>query len=219
MTARNATFPNTDPGPIGHPWLSAFVEAIDTRLRRRNGVFEYTHSPQCIFRMAIGVSDRDVALADGTFVRRGSRIVDLHLWSEQVPVFPPGGPTLAWARRINHAVDVSLSELARYLDSRPDLDDVTALRGYIVFGSAEQTAQIAHVAERYGFERIPLPEQPSIAEKLHRFGQNILISMMVLARNAAALHANTLARDRILVFLSRRVLQQRYGRDDSGKAA
>jgi len=35
--------------------------------------------------------------------------------------------------------------------------------------------------------------------------------MMVLARNAAALRADTLRRDRILVYLSRRVLRRRYG--------
>ena len=35
--------------------------------------------------------------------------------------------------------------------------------------------------------------------------------MMVLARNAAALRADTLWRDRTLVFLSRRELQRRYG--------
>ena len=38
-----------------------------------------------------------------------------------------------------------------------------------------------------------------------------LISMMVLARNAAALRADVLRRDRTLVFLSRRELRRRYG--------
>jgi hypothetical protein len=42
-------------------------------------------------------------------------------------------------------------------------------------------------------------------------GENILISMMVLARNAAALRADVLRRDRTLVFLSRRELRRRYG--------
>jgi hypothetical protein len=43
--------------------------------------------------------------------------------------------------------------------------------------------------------------------------------MMVLARNAAALRADTLRRDRTLVFLSRRELRRRYGfaRDEAVK--
>ena len=46
---------------------------------------------------------------------------------------------------------------------------------------------------------------------MHWFGENILISMMVLARNAAALRADVLWRNRTLVFLSRRELRRRYG--------
>jgi cytochrome b561 len=46
---------------------------------------------------------------------------------------------------------------------------------------------------------------------MHRLGENIFISMMVLAHNAAALRADTLWRDRTLVFLSRSRLQERYG--------
>jgi hypothetical protein len=50
-----------------------------------------------------------------------------------------------------------------------------------------------------------------LSQRLHRFGENILISMTVLARNAAALRADTLWRDRALVLLSRQRLQRRYG--------
>jgi hypothetical protein len=46
---------------------------------------------------------------------------------------------------------------------------------------------------------------------LHWFGENILISMIVLAQNASALRADTLWRDRTLVVLSRQTLQRRYG--------
>jgi hypothetical protein len=53
---------------------------------------------------------------------------------------------------------------------------------------------------------------PNIAdENAHWFGENILISMIVLTRNAAAFRADTLRRDRTLVFLSRRELRRRYG--------
>jgi hypothetical protein len=42
--------------------------------------------------------------------------------------------------------------------------------------------------------------------------------MIVLARNAAALRADTLRRDRTLVFLSRRELRRRYGFARDGAA-
>ena len=62
----------------------------------------------------------------------------------------------------------------------------------------------------YGFETIPETEPLSPAERLHRFGENILISMIVLAHNAAALRSDTLARVRVPIFLSRRVLERAF---------
>ncbi len=46
--------------------------------------------------------------------------------------------------------------------------------------------------------------------RLLRFGENVLISLMVLARNGVALRIDTLARSRVQVFLSRRTLMRRY---------
>jgi len=45
---------------------------------------------------------------------------------------------------------------------------------------------------------------------LHRFGENILISLIVLAHNAGALRSDTLARVRVPIFLSRRVLDHEF---------
>jgi hypothetical protein len=42
--------------------------------------------------------------------------------------------------------------------------------------------------------------------------ENIFISLIVLARNQAALRRDTLRRGRTRAFMSRKVLEQRYGR-------
>jgi hypothetical protein len=44
-----------------------------------------------------------------------------------------------------------------------------------------------------------------------RVGENLFISLMVLAHNGPALRRDTLRRDRIHVFLSRQMLERRYG--------
>jgi hypothetical protein len=62
----------------------------------------------------------------------------------------------------------------------------------------------------YGFETIPETEFLSLGERLHRFGENILISLIVLAHNAAALRSDTLARVRVPIFLSRRALENEF---------
>jgi hypothetical protein len=101
--------------------------------------------------------------------------------------------------------------LIGFLDGCPDLHDVVAISANLTLEPAERSAQLVRFVGRFGFERMPAASSRSFRRQMHWFGENILISMMVLARNAAALRADTLRRDRTLVFLSRRELQRRYG--------
>jgi hypothetical protein len=193
------------------PWLETMLAALDDCLRLRHGVIEYTNSPECLFRIQLAASAARYVLADGTCVRPGDRIANLHVWNEQFPCFAARGPTLAWAHRVNHAFEVSLRELARFLDDRPELHDVCAICANMTFEPAERSAQLVRFVGRFGFERITAASPRSVRQQIHWLGENILISMRVLARNAAALRPDTLRRDRILVFLSRRELRRRYG--------
>ncbi|HEV3160008.1 MAG TPA: hypothetical protein VGZ89_08500 [Xanthobacteraceae bacterium] len=131
-------------------------------------------------------------------------------WNEQFPCFPGKGPTLSWARRVNQAFELSLRELAGFLDGRCDLDEVIAICANMSLEPAERSTLVRFVG-RFGFERIAAVSSRSFRQQMHWFGENILISMIVLARNAAALRTDTLRRDRTLVLLSRRELRRRYG--------
>ena len=46
---------------------------------------------------------------------------------------------------------------------------------------------------------------------MHRFGENILISLIVFVHNARALRADSLNRVRVRIFISRRALEERLG--------
>jgi hypothetical protein len=193
------------------PWFEAMVAALDDRLRVRHGVIEYTSASECLFRIQLVTSNESYVLSDGTCIRRADRVVNLHVWNEQFPCFAGKGPTLAWARRVNQAVELSLRELVGFLDGRRDLDDVVAVCANMSLEPAERSAQLVRFVGRFGFEPIAATSSRSFRQQMHWFGENILISMMVLARNAAALRADILRRDRTLVFLSRRELRRRYG--------
>lgn len=193
------------------PWLEAMVAALDDRLRLRHGVIEYTNSSECLFRIQLITSNESYVLSDGTCIRRGDRVANLHVWNEQFPCFAGKGPTLAWARRVNQAFELSLRELAGFLDGRRDFDGVVAICANMSLEPAERSAQLVRFVGRFGFEQIAPTSSRSFRQQMHWFGENILISMMVLARNAAALRADILRRDRTLVFLSRRELRRRYG--------
>ena len=198
--------------PYSHPWLADMLFAFDERLQRRHAVFEYTGNPVCIFRLDIGCSTERLALRDGRRVQRGERIARLHFWNEHVPPVPQDGATIAWARQMQHAIAISLQELACYLRSRPDLADIAVICAAVPTGTRTQSDQLARIMARFGFEAIVQPERLPMAERLHRLGENVLISLIVFAQNASTLRRDTLMRVRVPIYLSRRTLDEKFGR-------
>jgi hypothetical protein len=192
-------------------WLGVAVEAMDWPLRRRLGVREYTRSPDCILRMQIIRNADDLRLIDGTCLRPGDRIIDLHFWNQQVPLMPGLGATLGWARRMNKDFTLSLHELAHHLAARTDVGDIAAIRAVAALGADARGDKIARILSRFGFETVVQQDAPSVMRQIRRLGENILISLMVLAYNPIALRPDTLARGRVYGYLSRRMLDQRYG--------
>jgi len=201
--------------PHSRRWLVEALSAFDDRQRRRQAVFEYTNSPACIFRLDITRAPHDLALHDGTRVRAGDRVARLHFWNEQIPPLPEDGATIAWARRMQRAIGLSLHELARYLAERPDLADIAVISGLVPSATKSQSGQLARIMAYYGFETIPEPHPLPLRERLHRLGENILISFIVLAHNAGALRADTLMRVRVPIYLSRAALESEFAAGDA----
>ncbi|MGO9700307.1 MAG: hypothetical protein ACLPX7_13725 [Xanthobacteraceae bacterium] len=135
----------------------------------------------------------------------------LHFWNEQVPAVPRTGATIAWGRRMQRAIATSLRELASFLAARPEFSDVTVICADAPSGTETQTEQLARIMARYGFEAIVQPRRMSIGERLHRVGENILISLIILAHNPGAFRSDTLKRVRLPIYLSRRILEREFG--------
>ncbi len=165
-----------------------------------------------MFRLHIAAIARDIALVDGTRLSAGRRVFNLHLWNEHIPPFPPQGPTLGWARGICDGLEISLQELAAFVASRPAFDDIVAAGGNMVFVSTEQTELVTRLAARYGFVRAvdPTPNR-TLYQRLHLFGESILISMIVMSQNPGALRSDFLRRDNVPVYLHRNELMRRFG--------
>lgn len=197
--------------PYSHPWLAETIFALDARLRRRYGIVEYSQHPSCVFRLQIGRSGRLLTLADGTHLEPGQRVARLHFWNEHIPPVPLNGTTILWARQLQKGISISLRELARYLSSRPDLKDVRVVCGDVPSATKAQWQQIEYIMGYYGFETIMSPERLPLRERIHRVGENILISLIVFARNAVALRLDTLNRVRVPIYLSRQILEQKFG--------
>ncbi len=194
----------------GLAWLEYAVFKLDSWLRRRQGIFEYSTDARCMFRIELGRADQSIALADGTQVRCGDPVLVLHLWNENIPAMGQRGPTLAWARQVSRAIRASLRELARYLQQQPRLEAVVALCGDMHLGSSRQARQLGRIVARYGFQAI---EEGGTARRrgaLHRIGKGILIVLLVAATNPVALRKTILRRYHRRIFLSRATLERRY---------
>lgn len=191
-------------------WVGQTALRLDDGLRRRNNVCEYSNDPRCVFRIQITEAREDIDFADGTSVHTGDSLISLHLWNEHIPVIPPEGPTLAWGRRMGRAMDVSLRQLAAYMSLRPEFDRVVAIRGNMAESTAETAAQLLRVMQHFGFE--PGPQQTAVLrQKLHQFGENILVLLLLLAVNPAAARTSVLSRVRFEMLQSRRSFDRRYG--------
>jgi hypothetical protein len=79
------------------------------------------------------------------------------------------------------------------------------------FAGRERNDQMVRLIRRYGFEFVAPATTVTMGERARRLVENIFISLIVLARNQAALRRDTLRRGRTRVFMSRKVLEQRYG--------
>ena len=191
------------------PWLEHAIFALDAWLRRRQGIYEYTTDPQCLFRIARCRADQAVRLADGTLVRAGDPLIELHLWNENMPAMGLEGPTVGWAHRVSRSIQASLRELAEYLARERSLDGVAVVCGDMQLGSPRQTEQLAHIVARYGFET----QAGGCGGHgiLHRFGKSLLVLLLVAATNPVALRSAVLRPYHKRVFLSRATLERRYG--------
>lgn len=195
----------TQPTKATAPWLEHAVFGLDRWLRRWHGVYEYTADANCLFRIQRAKAEEHLTLSDGTRVASGDPILMLHLWNEHIPIIPQCGATIGWARQLSRGIDISLQHLARYLAAEPLLEDVVAIRADMRLGAGDQ---LARISAHFGFERAS--REIESTGTLHRFGENILIFMLVMAANPAAIRLPVLWCDRQLVYLSRRALERRY---------
>jgi hypothetical protein len=186
-----------------------WVFSLDRWLRRWHGVYEFTAHRDCLFRAERCLAEENLLLSDGVRVRRGDPLLKIHLWNEHMPAMGQDGPTIAWARRASRAIDTSLRELARHLAQCSELDEVVAICADMRLATAKQSAQLARIIYRYGFEAAKDPRvgRPGL---LRFIGENILMVLLVLATNPIAFRAAVLRRGHARVVISRAKLLRLY---------
>ena len=193
-------------GAVSGQWIFA----LDRWLCRRLGIYEYSAREDCLFRAELRCADEGVLLSDGLQVRPGDPLLELHLWNEHVP--PMGrGPSVAWGRRTARMMDASLRELGQHLTQSVDCRRVVALRAQMRLRTDRQSAQLASIFRRFGFEPVAYPKR-GLPGRLHLLGENVLVALLILAANPVSLRAGLLRTNCTRVIISREAFLRRYGR-------
>ena len=196
-------------GRFGQP-LARLVFAVDERLRRRNAVFDYSDHPDCMFRVKITALTGDVGLADGVWLRRGDRIIELHFRNEHFPRMDRNGATIKWASKAKRRIDLSLRELCVFLNNRAEFDDIAGVRATMPVLGLAQLGEFERIAARFGFELARNLSPSDFGDEMLRLGRNALGLLLVLAGNPEAARFDILWRGAATAFLSRRALDRRY---------
>lgn len=194
--------------------MRAAVKGLDFLLRRCYGIHEFSRHPDCVARLALARSPRELTLSDGTRIARGEIVGDLHLWNERVPPMPSGGPDLAWGLGFQRKLSRSLAELAAYVEVDPRYKGVRAFRAV---GSFMAGGALAALARRLGFEVVRDERPPSPWRRFAEFWENAFNLALVWAYNAPSLRTRHLpGLKRVQLWIPRRTLIDKYGTGPRG---
>jgi hypothetical protein len=194
--------------------LQHAILLMDAIMRRSLHIYEYSQDQGCLLRLAIRANDHGVTLADGTHVREGMPVGELHLWNEHLPPMPKDGPDMAWGLAFGRRMKQSLAQLAAHLESDPRLEEVQALRGDVSFGSPYELEHWTAMVEHWGFELVSRPGPDGAWSRLANWAEDWYARGIMWAFNPTSARDLRLAearRDEI--WMSRQVLVTRYVRN------
>jgi len=177
------------------------IRLFDRFLRRVYGISEFWDDPACLLRLRVGRTAHPLPLPDGQ-LPAGTRVLEIHLWNEQIPPIAATGPDLAWAVQVRRRLVASLRRLAEQMRHDPRLAGVQAVGGVTVLAGEKLLA-------RLGFTVFPSHN------RLGRFGEfweNLYTWGIMWAFNAASLRQRHLLQlHRTEIWMSADEFLRRYG--------
>jgi len=191
-------------GPLRHA-----VRALDEWMRIRQGIFEFSDNPNCMLRISREIATRAHRLEDGTELRAGDRILDVHFWNERMPQAAES-TGLGWGGRFGRRLVRSFTELAEVLRRDPAFSDVVAIRARLAFAGARSGDDCRRFGAWFGFEAIADPRPPRLKRRLAHLGEDLWLLALTYTFNPGGLHGRALLRRRDDLWISRDALMTRY---------
>ncbi len=170
------------------------VFQLDRVLRRREGIYEFCQADDCLLRVAIARAKKPLLLPDGSEIRPGDEILEIHWWNEHVARLVADKPALARAKCLLALVQHSFEQLAEYLATAPEAKNVRFVHGNAVLPMRSRRNEIAVRVRRYGF--CVVPPGAGLFERLHDYFEKYLVWALLWAfhRGKLEMKVHTLRR-------------------------
>ena len=164
--------------------MRSLIRGLDAILRRAYGLFEFSDSQDCILRLQVSETSHWLTFSDGA-IPAGEKVLVIHVWNEHMLPMPPGGPDLAWTKKMFQAFLKSLGEVADYIKSEPAMQEVRAVGGVSVLLFSGDRSSGARFMQKLGFTIMPY------SNPLGRFGEfweNFFSWMLMWTYNPGSVH-------------------------------
>jgi len=194
---------------VGTRPLRYLVHVIDAALRRILAITEIESETASVFRIKLGSAEREILLSDGTRVRPGDTVLELHLWNERLEPAPCAHAELGWAVRFRRRFLASLHRLAIHLQRDQNLAAVRAILMQPALERERPEGAIERMLPKLGFE--PLPGAAPARGRLYSFLENAWLWLLTWAHNPRALRGRQFDRTRRGFWISRSELLARHG--------
>lgn len=193
-------------------WARAGIRLIDYCVRRAIGVVEFTDSPDCILRISPARASKAHTLSDGTIIRPGDFLCDIHLWNERLPRMGPEGPDLQWGLAMYRGMVRSLELLAGFLQTSAEYAGAVAVHAEGAAMRGPEADQVQRLFARLGFDTAPR-HAVTRGERFARWWQNLYSTWLIWTFNPASLKGKRMSGLTHCEFwISRPRLMERYGR-------
>jgi hypothetical protein len=174
--------------------LQAAVFQLDRVLRRWQGIYEFCRADDCLLRVAIARAKSPLALPDGSEIRPGDEILEVHWWNEHVARLVADKPALARAKCLLALVQHSFEQLARYLVVASEAKNVRFVHANAVLPMRSRRNEIAVRVRQYGFWAV----QPGagLFQRVHDYFEKYLVWALLWAfhRRRPEMKVHTLRR-------------------------
>lgn len=182
--SREVTLPKSGslvcPGDNYSPrMVQAAIFQLDRALRRWQGIYEFCQADDCLLRVAIARAKKPLILPDGSEIRPGDEILEIHWWNEHVARLVADKPALARAKCLLALVQRSFEQLVKYLATAPEAKNVRFVHGNAVLPMRSRRNEIAVRVRQYGFWVL----QPGVGllERVHDYFEKCLVWALLWA--------------------------------------